>query len=836
MSTIAPVVSPASILPSSRIAPPPAAMTTALSSTATAAPPRNRSCCPDPSRLSPHDPPPPQCATDPDPPPSMQYNPFFYRSFTWQFIWNLFMTSPRTRSWLFQNQSPDSAHVIQSLLSNPLLLGYVFGSQTLSQPHEFPDIGDLHTVFTSDNDTLLGFHFGFQGVQPVMPLLFQVAKDPLLANPNVIVRRAAMLRYPPANCFFVIEMNWCQSGLLAVSTSVCPIHPTDSRPAGLTPFFDNAEIRVFERATAERLARTADILETYTPHAATHPADVHLHLSHFFHPPDDCYTFTICEPDDPSYHIRQRPAFNMPQHRDRQKFTVEEELAGLINQTSSKSPKAMSPLPQHCDQGEHISVAEPNTARLWASFQNIVVQSRRLGIFNTIMTKRVGGRFGKCVQLYGREARYTFLSTSGISVRGRVHRLCHQIRINYSGPCTDRYLLQSSGGEHGPAPPDYTFTDGVQGELGGTEYLSDCSVERKRRKVFETSDPFSVRILTVPRPEVVSTPVPKILVGAHNTVLGLCPVGSVSSSRTTKVGTTDCERNDTTHGFSDEQCLAQPCEQPFEDLYKLSVSEPRLIHGSSHKAGMDSLATTTEQLEQWTKSSNVNNASTKVQKNGVVPLKRRRSFDVILAKEESSRLRGNIVPFSVLEPQVSQAAASSANTTTEIILDSVSNGTGTYESHSFGDPCCAESEFTARKSVATIWLCEICGVEIRGKKGNLNRHIANKHEKIRAYACQVASCGKRFQTRLNLVRHEKAVHQGRPFLCQHCPRTFKTDEHLQSHMASAHEGNPVALACEVCGGCFGRRSTLNRHLSKVHKIDRKTLNSIDFSVGPENQL
>ncbi|KAI0562448.1 hypothetical protein FGB62_59g030 [Gracilaria domingensis] len=737
------------------------------------------------------------------------------------------MKSPRTRSWLFQKQSPDTAHVIKSLLSSPVLLGYVFGSHSDPQPLDFPDIGDLHTVFTNDKHTMLGFHFGFQGIQPIMPLLFQVAKDPTLGNPNVVVRRTATLKYPPANCFFKIEMNWCESGVLAVSTSLCPIHPTGSRPAGLTPFFDNGELRVFNRPTAERFLRTVQMLDDHSP-STNHPAHVDKCVQDFFDPPDDCYTLTVCEPDDPSYHTRLHPVSVIRQDCDQQSFNVESEMANHVKHTTTGRSN-LTPLPRHCDRGEHVSVAEPETITLWAAYQNVVAQSRRLGIFHSMMERRTGGRFGKQMRLYGREARYTFLSTSGINLRGRIQRLCSQIGIDYSGPLTDRHLIQAPGTDDGTTTLPGSgglVADGVDGELDITEPLSECSFEWKRRKIFDTSAPFPVHREIVPKSEVGYWKEPQV--GVNSTDLDRSPSGDATGAEIrghcVAGGGTSQGVNVPVYG----KCLSQPCA-PLDDPSPLSAYEAGVLDNSHQKTNIDSLVTAAEQLEQWAKSSSIDESTItrEVNKNSSGTLKRRRSFDRVVAhsKDESSQLSGNQASFFVLQPHLAGAGASSANKKTRNILDTVSNGTGTDESHSGVGPPNPEKEATSRKPATTIWTCKICGVPIRGKKGNLNRHIANKHENIRAYACKVPSCGKRFQTRLNLVRHENAVHQGRPFLCPQCPRTFKTAQHLQSHEVSAHEAASAALACEVCGGCFGRRSTLNRHLSKVHKIDPKTLNS-----------
>lgn len=135
--------------------------------------------------------------------------------------------------------------------------------------------------------------------------------------------------------------------------------------------------------------------------------------------------------------------------------------------------------------------------------------------------------------------------------------------------------------------------------------------------------------------------------------------------------------------------------------------------------------------------------------------------------------------------------------------ETVDNATGSGESVKGNNPA--------------MWTCDQCGIKIKGKKGNLSRHILNKHEKVRPYKCLEKGCGRSFQTRLNLVRHEKAVHEGRPFPCPHCTRAFKYELDLSSHVTAVHEQVDSQLACDVCGSCFARRSTLNRHRENVHK-------------------
>lgn len=57
-----------------------------------------------------------------------------------------------------------------------------------------------------------------------------------------------------------------------------------------------------------------------------------------------------------------------------------------------------------------------------------------------------------------------------------------------------------------------------------------------------------------------------------------------------------------------------------------------------------------------------------------------------------------------------------------------------------------------------MYKCHICHIEIRNKKSNLTRHIANKHGSKRRFVCHATGCDEKFQTRLNLTQHQHDAH------------------------------------------------------------------------------
>ena len=75
--------------------------------------------------------------------------------------------------------------------------------------------------------------------------------------------------------------------------------------------------------------------------------------------------------------------------------------------------------------------------------------------------------------------------------------------------------------------------------------------------------------------------------------------------------------------------------------------------------------------------------------------------------------------------------------------------------------------------------CPYCGKIIAGRKGQLNRHIRQRHS------------------------HEK------PFSCTRCPKAFKNQYELNKHNASHGDERP--FPCPVCGKAFKLSSTLATH-------------------------
>eukprot|EP00177_Eucheuma_denticulatum_P008202 GFKZ01014930.1.p1 GENE.GFKZ01014930.1~~GFKZ01014930.1.p1 ORF type:complete len:803 (+),score=72.74 GFKZ01014930.1:186-2594(+) len=772
--------------------------------------------------------------------------------YTWQQIWSFFMRAPRVRAWLFQRDPPPRSHVVQTLLSSPMLVGYIFGSQQ-SSLYAFPDIGDLVTVFTRDAETLLGFHFGFKGLNPIMPLLFQVMKDPALGNPNVLVRRTARQRAPPpySDFFLAIEFNWFQSGVLSVVTSISRSHPTTAPAAHPHPYLNRAEHRVFNKKTALRLSRTAETLSNnalgphrfsntshsaYRPSHPMHPTDLPID---FIDPPDDYYVLIAREPEDTA------PTATLTAYHKRQDFNVEPDFAkhaadsttttattsnttAATSDDRSNSPHPQTSPPSSNASPQHMlldgyqmarqseaqgtsqvqSVGETGTMKLWHDFQEKVTQSKRTGVIITMLAKKIGGRFAREVPVFGRESRYIFLSTSGISVRGRIQRLCTKLNIDLGSPLLERSLLCEREGDD----RQESTSLGERGGLAAPTQLlaqrnwqaAELVVGLKRDKRENVSLALMEEGMSARRRLGYE---PDSVMGTLGTIQGKRIQTDLSDGGIRRKRRRCAEVSDLLH-VSDEAegSTVDPERLPFQ----ISQSGRRSVKTTTTSAKVGYSTSGGEypgSQESKRRSFHLTNILSAGEPTGNGPTASSRSIISSQNRDATSALGAPKKPRVVAEPSATGTRKP----------EPIEKGSMPLEEDP--DASLKDSKETDKEKNGNkmIWTCDRCGIRIRGKKGNLNRHIANKHDNIRAFACSKPNCGRKFQTRLNLVRHEKAVHLGRPFQCVHCPRSFKVEEDRSAHMRAAHETANVTLACKICGSCFGRRSTLNRHMAKVHR-------------------
>lgn len=725
----------------------------------------------------------------------------------WNFIWSYFIQAPRIRQWLFTKQPPPSEHVVQALVSSPILTGYIFGPHSeLVRSYAFPDIGDLHCVYCSDGDALLGYHFGFQGIHPVLPLMFQVARDPCLGDPSVLVRRTAVQKapFPGVSCYLSIEFSWFHSGALAVCASVHPIDTDLQQTSGTTPFFDHAELRVFNRSSAELLSKTVNLYASSIDFA-NFPQPHHFAKlpSDFLEPPDDYHSITIQEPNDSEYDA----SLILPYVRSSsdQTFAVEREMS--VEQSLPPSPNSLGGTPAGTTHGDVTSLADPRTIMLWKEYQDKIANSRRTGLVSSMFSQKKGGRFAKPVSLFGRDSRYSFLSTTGINIHGRIQRLCNQLQLDSSSPFPDTALStmqQQPGHDRYKECEDIDITNNIYQRVdAASQTVPPPSDDVLRTWAQPPNHAYPSMPMFNPPPMLLASTVD--LTGGSTTSSSLSPSASYSEPE---------------HSSGDDMRQSsrkrrRTAMSPFDDTFSktpiLDVHQPpKLVHNAHEH--IVTVPSDSARLPLFDTTPN-------------------RTFDIadILAQDTRPPQQPSPNGVAVVPVPSSELAISSIQTI-QTMAGKDGNRTVPTAKQAADQRAQLIAEPVGSPSVGkgpkTIWICDRCGVQIRGKKGNLHRHIANKHDNIRAYACKVPNCGRKFQTRLNLVRHETAVHKGRPFACPNCPRAFKYEDDLKAHVKSAHTEVEVVLACDVCGSCFGRKSTLNRHKAKVHKLDQSTQKAV----------
>ena len=108
--------------------------------------------------------------------------------------------------------------------------------------------------------------------------------------------------------------------------------------------------------------------------------------------------------------------------------------------------------------------------------------------------------------------------------------------------------------------------------------------------------------------------------------------------------------------------------------------------------------------------------------------------------------------------------------------------------------------------------CRKCHV-IFGSSTELKLHFATSHNR-QTFECFV--CNKLFLQKYNFLAHIERFHDdvSKSFPCQHCDKVFTTKPALDGHMQQQHK-NPL-LICPLCQRGFPQKSSLKRHVEKVH--------------------
>ncbi|XP_073411718.1 uncharacterized protein [Dendrobates tinctorius] len=103
--------------------------------------------------------------------------------------------------------------------------------------------------------------------------------------------------------------------------------------------------------------------------------------------------------------------------------------------------------------------------------------------------------------------------------------------------------------------------------------------------------------------------------------------------------------------------------------------------------------------------------------------------------------------------------------------------------------------------------CSECG-KCFNQKAHLVRHQSG-HTEEKPFSC--SECGKCFNRKALLDLHQRTHTGEKPFSCSECGKCFNRKEYLDRHQSS-HTGEKP-FSCSECGKCFNRKAYLDRHQS-----------------------
>ena len=90
------------------------------------------------------------------------------------------------------------------------------------------------------------------------------------------------------------------------------------------------------------------------------------------------------------------------------------------------------------------------------------------------------------------------------------------------------------------------------------------------------------------------------------------------------------------------------------------------------------------------------------------------------------------------------------------------------------------------------------------------------HKKLKPYICN-KECSKSYGRKFSLLRHISEVHKKlKLHKCDKCPKVYGQKSALQNHNNFVHE-KIYLFQCQECNKSFGPKSTLQQHIFKIHK-------------------
>lgn len=145
----------------------------------------------------------------------------------------------------------------------------------------------------------------------------------------------------------------------------------------------------------------------------------------------------------------------------------------------------------------------------------------------------------------------------------------------------------------------------------------------------------------------------------------------------------------------------------------------------------------------------------------------------------------------------------------ETLIDPVETGKGTQESQNNGRGQKANTD-SLKRSSAPSKSSEKKKMQLKGKVTKENKKDS---ESFLGDFVPCATCGKTFQSKTALSRHQQSHSEDRPHKCSWCGKGFKVLSSLQAHHR-VHTGEKP-FECKVCYKAFGDIGSCRRH-EKTH--------------------
>ncbi|CAG9106291.1 unnamed protein product [Plutella xylostella] len=121
--------------------------------------------------------------------------------------------------------------------------------------------------------------------------------------------------------------------------------------------------------------------------------------------------------------------------------------------------------------------------------------------------------------------------------------------------------------------------------------------------------------------------------------------------------------------------------------------------------------------------------------------------------------------------------------------------------------------------------CPHCKFEFREHSTKM-LHLRDAHGITLSFECHV--CKNNFPTRRALTQHKTKHHSDR-FKCEFCGKCFETRSNLEQHKRG-HTGER-GFFCSVCKNGFMHKSTLAKHVRRVHGGPQNTRSDIDADAS-----